>query len=177
MKKHFFKVFMLSLGLTGATSMFAASYMDTAAINLNLRNVTIEQAFKAIEEQSEFSFFYNEEEVSSDQRISIHVKDKGITEVLNQLLNRNDIAYKITDRHIVLYRKTDKAETNQSSQISQKHITVKGVVTDENGLPIIGVTIITASKNGTTTDIDGNYTLEATEGELITFSYIGYSEQ
>lgn len=61
MKKHFFKVFMLSLGLTGATSMFAASYMDTAAINLNLRNVTIEQAFKAIEEQSEFSFFYNEE--------------------------------------------------------------------------------------------------------------------
>ena len=116
---------MLSLGLTGATSMFAASYMDTAAINLNLRNVTIEQAFKAIEEQSEFSFFYNEEEVSSDQRISIHVKDKGITEVLNQLLNRNDIAYKITDRHIVLYRKTDKAETNQSSQISQKHITVK----------------------------------------------------
>ena len=26
MKKHFFKVFMLSLGLTGATSMFAASY-------------------------------------------------------------------------------------------------------------------------------------------------------
>ena len=38
-------------------------------------------------------------------------------------------------------------------------------------------TIITASKNGTTTDIDGNYTLEATEGELITFSYIGYSEQ
>lgn len=50
MKKHFFKVFMLSLGLTGATSMFAASYMDTAAINLNLRNVTIEQAFKAIEE-------------------------------------------------------------------------------------------------------------------------------
>ena len=73
MKKHFFKVFMLSLGLTGATSMFAASYMDTAAINLNLRNVTIEQAFKAIEEQSEFSFFYNEEEVSSDQSISIHV--------------------------------------------------------------------------------------------------------
>ena len=50
-------------------------------------------------------------------------------------------------------------------------------MTAENGLPIIGVTIITASKNGTTTDIDGNYTLEATEGELITFSYIGYSEQ
>lgn len=50
-------------------------------------------------------------------------------------------------------------------------------MTDENGLPIIGVTIITASKNGTTTDMDGNYTLEATEGELITFSYIGYSKQ
>ena len=104
MKKHFFKVFMLSLGLTGATSMFAASYMYTAAININKRIVTIEQEIYDNEEQSKFSFFYNEEEVSSDQRISIHVEDKGITEVLNQLLNRNDIAYKITDRHIVLYR-------------------------------------------------------------------------
>ena len=117
MKKHFFKVFMLSLG-----SMFAASYMDTAAINLNLRNVTIEQAFKAIEEQSEFSFFYNEEEVSSDQRISIHVKDKGITEVLNQLLNRNDIAYKITDRHIVRIRQKQTSPPRFHKNILQSKV-------------------------------------------------------
>ena len=64
----------------------------------------MEQVFKAIEEQSEFSFFYNEAEVSSDQRVSISVNGEGIVEVLNQLLE-DDIAYKITDRHIVLYKK------------------------------------------------------------------------
>lgn len=57
MKKHFLKTLVLCLGLTGASSVFAVSYMDTAVISLNLRNVTMEQAFKAIEEQSEFSFF------------------------------------------------------------------------------------------------------------------------
>ena len=178
MKKHFLKTLVLCLGLTGASSVFAVSYMDTAVISLNLRNVTMEQAFKAIEEQSEFSFFYNEAEVSSDQRVSISVNGEGIVEVLNRLLE-DDIAYKITDRHIVLYKKNalKTKETGDISQVNQKRITVKGTVVDENGMPIVGVTIITDSKTGTVTDMEGNYTLEATEGELITFSYVGYSEQ
>lgn len=151
--------------------------MDTAVISLNLRNVTMEQVFKAIEEQSEFSFFYNEAEVSSDQRVSIYVNEEGIVDVLNQLLE-DDIAYKITDRHIVLYKKNALKEKKEDlSQAKQKRITVKGTVIDENGMPVVGVTIITDSKTGTVTDMDGNYTLEAAEGELITFSYVGYSEQ
>ena len=103
---------------------------------------------------------------------------EGIVEVLNRLLE-DDIAYKITDRHIVLYKKNalKTKETGDISQVNQKRITVKGTVVDENGMPIVGVTIITDSKTGTVTDMDGNYTLEATEGELITFSYVGYSEQ
>ena len=177
MKKHFLKTLVLCLGLTGASSVFAVSYMDTAVISLNLRNVTMEQAFKAIEEQSEFSFFYNEAEVSSDQRVSIYVNEEGIVDVLNQLLE-DDIAYKITDRHIVLYKKNALKEKKEDlSQAKQKRITVKGTVIDENGMPVVGVTIITDSKTGTVTDMDGNYTLEAAEGELITFSYVGYSEQ
>lgn len=179
--KNILRTLVLIYGLAGGNLLFALSYMETALINLHLQDVTMEQVFKAIEKQSEFSFFYNEGEVSSDQIVSIHVSNKGITEVLSQLLP-DDIAYKITDRHIVLYRK-DMHEKNESGRNDemprtlQKQITVKGKVTDENGLPVVGVTIITSSKTGTVTDMNGNYTLEAAEGELITFSYIGYSEQ
>ena len=56
--------------------------------------------------------------------------------------------------------------------------TVSGTVSDENGLPLIGVTVIVAgTSSGTTTDFDGNYKINANTGDVLNFSYVGYSYQ
>lgn len=56
---------------------------------------------------------------------------------------------------------------------------MEGTVTDENGVPLIGVTVsVDDGIAGTSTDFEGNYTLELPEGaEELTFSYVGYSSQ
>ncbi|QII45787.1 TonB-dependent receptor [Flagellimonas oceani] len=52
--------------------------------------------------------------------------------------------------------------------------TVSGNVTDQNGLPLPGVSIlVVGTSNGTQTDFDGNYTISASEGQMLRFSYIG----
>lgn len=52
---------------------------------------------------------------------------------------------------------------------------VSGKVMDGDGLPLLGVTIIIdGSSTGTTTDFDGNYSVNVTEGQVLLFSYIGY---
>lgn len=52
---------------------------------------------------------------------------------------------------------------------------VSGVVTDETGAPLIGLTVIvTGTTNGATTDIDGRYQLNVMGDETLTFSYLGY---
>ena len=65
----------------------------------------------------------------------------------------------------------------QSSQ--QKKTIVKGVVKDEKGEPLIGVSIaLKNSTQGTMTDIDGNYSISIeTENPELIFSYIGYTSQ
>lgn len=54
---------------------------------------------------------------------------------------------------------------------------IKGTVTDQNGVPLPGVNVfIEDTKRGTQTDFDGNYTIEASKGEIIVFSYMGFED-
>ena len=56
--------------------------------------------------------------------------------------------------------------------------TISGTVSDENGLPLLGATIvISGTTSGTTTDFDGNYKINANTGDVLTFSYVGYQSQ
>lgn len=55
---------------------------------------------------------------------------------------------------------------------------LKGTVVDANGEPIIGASVIEkGTKNGTVTDIDGNFKLQTKQGSLLVISYIGYIGQ
>ncbi|MDR1557120.1 MAG: TonB-dependent receptor [Tannerellaceae bacterium] len=55
---------------------------------------------------------------------------------------------------------------------------VRGTVTDKNGETLIGVNIVEkGTRNGTTTDIDGNYTLSVPRDAVLDFSYVGYVAQ
>lgn len=74
------------------------------------------------------------------------------------------------------------SETSSSPKVEnvqQNEVTVKGVVKNANGEAIIGASVIEKgnAKNGTVTDIDGNYTLKVKRGATLTISYIGYISQ
>ena len=59
--------------------------------------------------------------------------------------------------------------------VMAQNITVKGTVTDTSGEPLIGVSVIVAgSGQGASTNIDGEFTLKAKQGDVLKFSYIGY---
>ena len=56
--------------------------------------------------------------------------------------------------------------------------TIKGVINDEQGETIIGASVIIKGEDtGTTSDMDGRFTLEAPEGAILVISYIGYHTQ
>ena len=61
---------------------------------------------------------------------------------------------------------------------AQDTFSVSGVVTDADQVPIPGATIIVMNTTrGTTTDFDGNYSINVSSGEILRFSYIGYATQ
>ena len=61
--------------------------------------------------------------------------------------------------------------------VVQKQI-VTGNVTDENGIPLPGATVLVQGTNqGVSSDFDGNYSIEVSQGQSLEFSFVGYSSQ
>ena len=59
-----------------------------------------------------------------------------------------------------------------------QQLTVTGTVSDDSGMPLIGATVaIAGTSTGTTSDFDGNYSIKANEGDVLSVSYVGYSSQ
>lgn len=70
---------------------------------------------------------------------------------------------------------TTNSDTNTDGDAGK---TIKGVINDEQGETIIGASVIIKGKDtGTTSDMDGRFTLEAPEGAILVISYIGYHTQ
>lgn len=67
------------------------------------------------------------------------------------------------------------AEEGVPMEIQQQQITAKGIVTDESGEPLIGVTIkVKGTANGTVTDQSGRFSINVASNAILQFSYIGY---
>lgn len=150
------------------------SYSQTNEISLHMKNGTLEQALDAIKQQSEYSFWYRNNEVNLDCEVSININKQNIGSVLDKLLVSQGLTYTINEKHIIIYKKNEK--TSQVVLNDTKKIT--GKVMDDNNVPIIGANVIVkGSTNGTITDIDGNFTLEVPAHAILLISYIGYVSQ
>jgi hypothetical protein len=69
-------------------------------------------------------------------------------------------------------------ENDAVRSVEQAKTTIKGIVLDENGDPVIGASVVDASgKNGTVTDANGNFSLEAPKGTTLNISYLGYNSK
>jgi len=56
--------------------------------------------------------------------------------------------------------------------------TITGTITDETGVPLLGATVlIEGTSQGVAADFDGNFSIEASLGEVLVFTYVGYAEQ
>ena len=162
-------VLMLSICLS---QIVAATYAQTAKLNISAKNETLENVLKQIEKQSEFLFFYNLEEVNKNKKISIVKKNADIQDILDTIANKTGLKYTLKDRHIVLT-----TEHVSNAAISQQVRKVTGTVSDAFG-PITGANVVQkGTTNGTTTDMDGNYSIEVPDDAILQVSFIGYIQQ
>lgn len=158
-----FTFMFLVMSIWGAT---ATSYSQTARLTLQVKNGTVSDVIEEIEKQSEYTFVYNIKEVDLNKTVSVSLKDKLITDVLEKLFNDNSLGYKISDNHIALFIKNSQQQHN---------FIVSGMVTDENGEPVIGANVVEkGTTNGVVTDVNGEYTLNVRKGAVLLISYVGY---
>jgi hypothetical protein len=135
------------------------------------RNFTLEEFIKSVEKSTGYSFIYGEE-VKLNQRISFEANDLSLQDVLNRAFAKEPIGYKITGKHILLFKKKIKP-------VGRK-CTISGYITDGTSREtLIGANIYENShQQGATTNPYGFFSITLPEGEIsLKFSYIGYKSQ
>ena len=146
-------------------------YAQNARISLDMKNLSIKEVLKEIENSSEFYFLYNNELVDVERKVNIHVEKETISNVIDVLFNDQDVNYTITGRQIILAPGKPNISTQQQS--------ISGKVTDNRGEPMPGVSVLVkGTTTGTITDIDGNYVLAGVPPNAsLLFSFVGMKTQ
>ena len=138
-------------------------------ITLKASNITVKEAIEQIKKSSGYSFVFSSLDLDTKKRVSISVKDAVIEEVVKQLLKgQSGLSYEIQDKKVIIKRARQPLNREQQGEVT-------GRVIDVNGEPVIGATVIVqGTSNGTITDFDGNFTLNAMNNAVLEISYIGY---
>ena len=136
-----------------------------------MSNSTLREVLKTIEKSSQFVFFYLDDAVNLERKVSIDSKNKNIEEILSELFEGTSCTYRISDRQIFI---SGKAPASTEQQQNKRKIS--GRVTDIKGEPLIGVNVtVDGDANGSITNMDGLYEIFVTKKSVVLkFTYIGF---
>lgn len=153
-------------------SCLATVYGQERKITLDLSKVTVNTALKEIEKQTSMSVVYNTNDVDIERIVSIKVSGASLNDVLHRLFQGTNTGFSVVNNHIVL------SAGNRAGQQKRVPIEANGTVTDTRGEPLIGVSILVkGTSNGTITDMDGHFRIQAGKGDVLEVSYVGYASR
>ena len=143
------------------------------SIKLNLKGVSVERAMTELREKSGYSFVFAASDVNTHKVINVNAKD--LKQAIGQILDGQNVSYQIKGKNIVVYKGVKAQNKSNGQQNGKQKKRVNGTIVDEAGMPVIGAAVRQrGTQNATVTDIDGNFTLDATEGADLEVTYIGY---
>ena len=152
--------------------MLASAYAQLRKVSFEVQNVNLAEIIAILEKSTNYTFLYQDEQVEQVKNLTFHFVDEKLSDVLKKCLAGTDLDYSIVDQTVVLKLKDTKPQ--EQPQVNSHK--VSGVVTDKNGTPLPGVTVmIKRTTTGVATDMDGRFVLEIPQAEqmVLVCSFVG----
>ncbi|MDR3716805.1 MAG: SusC/RagA family TonB-linked outer membrane protein [Puia sp.] len=135
-------------------------------IDLSVKNMDLKKLFSTIEKKTDYHFLYYDAAIPQHKKVDLQMSDASIEEVLDKAFLNTLLKYKIMNNNLVVI---------SSADFSLVDITVKGRITDEKNLPLVGASIrIKGSTVGTTSNANGEFSLRVPAHTTIVITHIGY---
>jgi len=148
-------------------------------VKVNWENVKVKEAFSSLNAKAGFSFTYFETGLEAEKSISLKSRKISMEKILMKISAETDLQFKRINSKIYVKKKDTGLDTGIEEIIELQQFSVSGQITsteDNEFLPGVSV-LIKGSNMGTTSDINGEYSLQVTEGDVLQFSYIGFTTQ
>lgn len=151
-------------------------------ISLTANNTPLREVLQTVRKQSGYSFFVESDNLRDSKPVNLYLMENSVPEALDKIFENQPFTYTIENNVIVVTRKqrtnlaaADFLTFDNGGPDSTKVVYVQGIVRDDKGQPLVGVSIrVKGSGTGTMTKPDGTYTLKTNAAATLVFSYIGY---
>ena len=119
---------------------------DAQTINYEAKNVALVKVFSALEKQTGYAFFYNDADMKSASSVTVSLKETPLLRALELILKSQPLDFTITGKTIVISPKlkgVTKQTDNRVTPVEQSSLAedVSGLVTNDKGEPVEGVTV------------------------------------
>ena len=156
----FFLSVLVTCVFTNLNSLFAQT------ISLKLKNCSVQEAVSVLIQKEGYSISFATEEVDLNRKISVDATDASLEDVLNQIFIGQNLSFDISGKRISVNKMKPEPETVENLQ---------GIVTDSNGEPLIGASVIIQGGAGTITDLDGKFEIQVIKWPVaIDVSFLGF---
>ncbi|RZK78927.1 MAG: SusC/RagA family TonB-linked outer membrane protein [Pedobacter sp.] len=140
----------------------SASVFSQEKISLDVKKTKLARVLQIIEQQSSYHFVYSSSYVPVNKDVSITVTNIPVTDVLSTILNRTNLKYSVSDGGLIVISRN-------------KEVPVSGTVKDAQGGSLPGATVrVKGTAIGTSSDVNGKFTLNAPENAVLVVSYAGF---
>lgn len=154
-----------------------AQKLDEVFVSVSFSEIRLLDALHEIEQQTEFQFTVHENEKYLRKKISVSHANISVEDLLKEIGKQTGLNFQQVNNNISM-RLAPKTTKGQPQGLVGTQINITGVVKDNLGRPLPGVTIIVAgSTSGTVSDTDGKYAISAVSGDILIFSFIGFVQQ
>jgi TonB-dependent SusC/RagA subfamily outer membrane receptor len=143
-------------------------------ITIKHTDAPLNRIISDIEQKSGYSILVRLNDVDVKEKYSINETNKDLNQILTTLFKGKNIGFEVKGKTVSIFNAQNKG-TNVKSQDKRS---IPGIVTVEYGEPFIGASIIDkATTTGVVSNVDGEFSLSASENATLQITYIGYLAQ
>jgi TonB-dependent starch-binding outer membrane protein SusC len=145
------------------------AYGQESNVNLEMKNVSIKQVLKRIEQQSDFIFTYNSKLIDVDEAIDVAFRNTALLDALEEIFKNQEVNFVFNDQLIIITKNISDEVIPPSERV------ITGTVSDKNGNPLPGATIVAKNTQvGVSSDINGAYSIAIPpDVDVLVYSFIG----
>ena len=146
---------------------------QSKSLTFTLKNASLKEVINELKRLGGYDFVYRDANLETFDRRDVNFQQATLDRVMEDCLKGTGLEYAVNGRTIVIRKQMPKSQVQEMRK-------VRGKVTDEQGVPLPGVTVmIKGTTLGTATDAEGKYLLDVpvSGNVILAFSFIGMKSQ
>ncbi|HMG07826.1 MAG TPA: SusC/RagA family TonB-linked outer membrane protein, partial [Mucilaginibacter sp.] len=162
-------LFVAPTGIIAQPVKSASVTQQDITLSMNVNNQPVENVLASLGRKAGLNIYFDRNELNSEKLVSIKCKNLPIKDILADMSDQTGLNFEVVSNKLIVSR------TENENKAAVK---ITGIVKDTTGETLVGVSVhIKGTTTGGQTDASGKFSIDAKPGDVLVFTYIGFTTQ